>query len=103
MTEIKIKFTHSKKIKSRNTILKYTRIEMSNMTGNIIVMCRFRSRSRLWRLSQLSTTLFQLYHGGMYRFNVTRSVMSEPLWSKVETGLQWKENKTCPFKVNLIT
>jgi hypothetical protein len=60
---------------------------MSNMTGNIIVMCRFRSRSRLWRLSQLSTTLFQLYHGRMYRFNVTRSVMSEPLCSKVETGL----------------
>ena len=33
---------------------------MSRMTGNIIVMCRFRSRSRLWRLSQLST-LFQFY------------------------------------------
>jgi hypothetical protein len=42
------------------SILKCTRIEMSRMTENIIVMCRFRSRSRLWRLSQLST-LFQFY------------------------------------------
>jgi len=75
---------------------------MSSMTGNIIVICRFRSRSRLWRLSQLST-LVQLYHGGMCRFKVTRSMVSEPVWSKVETGLQWKENKMFPFKVNLIT
>jgi hypothetical protein len=35
MTEIKIKFTHNKKIKSRNTILKYTRIEMSNKGSDI--------------------------------------------------------------------
>ena len=102
MTDIKIKLTHKKTLKSRNTILKYTRIEMSGMTRNIIVMFSFRSMSRLWRLSQLST-LLQLYHGGMYRFIVTRSLVSELLWSKVETGLHWKENKMCPFKVNLIT
>jgi hypothetical protein len=40
---------------------------------------------------------------GMCRFKFTRSMVSGPLWSKVETGLQWKENKMFPFKVNLIT